>query len=147
MNNQDKFYIVSKKALPEVLLKVVEVNRILESEKGTTVQDATDRVGLSRSSYYKYKEDIVPFRDTARGKNITFVMQMDDQPGILSMVLNEIAKCKANIMMINQSMAINGMAPVTISVEILPSTVDVMEMVESIEAIQGVRSLKILARE
>lgn len=147
MSNQDKFYIVSKKALPEVLLKVVEVNRILESEKGITVQDATDRVGLSRSSYYKYKEDIVPFKDTARGKNITFVMQMDDKPGILSMVLNEIAKCKANIMMINQSMAINGIAPVTISVEILPSTVDVMVMVEAVEAIEGVRSMKILARE
>ncbi len=147
MDNQDKFFIVSKKALPEVLLKVVEVNRILETDKGITVQDAADRAGLSRSSYYKYKDDIVPFKDTARGKTITFVMQMDDQPGILSMVLNEIAKYKANILMINQSMAINGIAPVTLSVEILPSTVDVMVMVDAVESIQGVHSLKILARE
>ncbi len=147
MNNQDKFFIVSKKALPEVLLKVVEVNRILESDKGITVQDAADKVGLSRSSYYKYKDDIVPFRDTARGKTITFVMQMNDEPGILSMVLNEIAKYKANILMINQSMAMNGIAPVTLSVEILPSTVDVMVMVDAVENIQGVHSLKILARE
>ncbi len=147
MNNQDKFFIVSKKALPEVLLKVVEVNRILESDKSITVQDAADKVGLSRSSYYKYKDDIVPFRDTARGKTITFVMQMNDEPGILSMVLNEIAKYKANILMINQSMAMNGIAPVTLSVEILPSTVDVMVMVDAVESIQGVHSLKILARE
>ena len=147
MNNQDKFFIVSKKALPEVLLKVVEVNRILESDKSVTVQDAADRVGLSRSSYYKYKDDIVPFKDTARGKTITFVMQMNDEPGILSMVLNEIAKYKANILMINQSMAMNGIAPVTLSVEILPSTVDVMVMVDAVESIQGVHSLKILARE
>lgn len=147
MSSQDKFYIVNKKALPEVLLKVVEVNRILETDKSITVQDATDRVGLSRSSFYKYKDDIVPFKDTARGKNITFVLQMEDQPGILSMVLNEIAKYKANIMMINQSMAINGIAPVTLSVEILPSTVDVMVMVDAVESIEGVRSMKILARE
>lgn len=147
MSNQDKFFIVSKKALPEVLLKVVEVNRILETEKSITVQDATDRVGLSRSSYYKYKDDIVPFRDTARGKTITFVLQMADEPGILSLVLNEIAKYKANILMINQSMAINGIAPVTLSVEILPSTVDVMVMVDAVESIQGIHSMKILARE
>ena len=147
MDNQDKFFIVGKKALPEVLLKVVEVNRILESDKSITVQDATDRVGLSRSSYYKYKDDIVPFKDTARGKTITFVMQMDDKPGVLSIVLNEIAKYKANILMINQSMAINGIAPVTLSVEILPSTIDVMVMLDAVENIQGVHSLKILARE
>lgn len=147
MNNQDKFFIVNKKALPEVLLKVVEVNRILESDKNMTIQDAADKVGLSRSSYYKYKDDIVPFKDTARGKTITFVMQMNDEPGILSMVLNEIAKYKANILMINQSMAMNGIAPVTLSVEILPSTVDVMVMVDAVENIQGVQSLKILARE
>ena len=147
MNNQDKFFIVNKKALPEVLLKVVEVNRILESDKNMTIQDAADKVGLSRSSYYKYKDDIVPFKDTARGKTITFVMQMNDEPGILSMVLNEIAKYKANILMINQSMAMNGIAPVTLSVEILPSTVDVMVMVDAVESIQGVHSLKILARE
>ena len=147
MNNQDKFFIVNKKALPEVLLKVVEVNRILESDKNMTIQDAADKVGLSRSSYYKYKDDIVPFKDTARGKTITFVMQMNDEPGILSMVLNEIAKYKANILMINQSMAMNGIAPVTLSVEILPSTVDVMVMVDAVENIQGVHSLKILARE
>lgn len=147
MNNQDKFFIVNKKALPEVLLKVVEVNRILESDKNMTIQDAADKVGLSRSSYYKYKDDIVPFKDTARGKTITFVMQMNDEPGILSMVLNEIAKYKANILMINQSMAMNGIAPVTLSVEILPSTVDVMVMVDAVENIEGVQSLKILARE
>ena len=74
-------------------------------------------------------------------------MQMDDQPGILSKVLNEIAKYKANIMLINQSIAINGIAPVTLSVEILPSMVDVMVMVDAVEAIEGVRSMKILARE
>lgn len=147
MGNQDKFFIVSKKALPEVLLKVVETNRILETDKTITVQEATDRVGISRSSYYKYKDDIVPFKDTARGKNITFVLQMEDEPGILSMVLNEIAKYKANIMMINQSMAINGIAPVTLSVEILPSTVDVMVMIDAVEAIEGVCSMRILARE
>lgn len=147
MHDKDKYFIVKKKALPDVLIRVVEVNRILESDKSMTVQDAADTVGISRSSYYKYKEDIVPFHDTVKGKTITFMLQMTDQPGLLSLVLNEIAKNGANVLTINQSIPINGIAPVTISVEILPTTVDVMVMLDAIESIGGIHSLKILARE
>lgn len=147
MHDKDKYFIVKKKALPDVLIRVVEVNRILESDKSMTVQDAADAVGISRSSYYKYKEDIVPFHDTAKGKTITFMLQMTDQPGLLSLVLNEIAKNGANVLTINQSIPINGIAPVTISVEILPTTVDVMVMLDAIESLGGIHSLKILARE
>ncbi|MSS63842.1 ACT domain-containing protein [Velocimicrobium porci] len=147
MHDKDKYFIVKRKALPDVLVRVVEVNRILESDKTMTVQDAADAVGISRSSYYKYKDDIVPFHDTAKGKTITFMLQMADQPGLLSMVLNEIAKDGANVLTINQSIPINGIAPVTISVEILPTTVDVMVMLDAIESIRGIHSLKILARE
>lgn len=145
--DKDKYFIVKKKALPEVLVKVVEANRLLDSEKAITVQEATDTVGISRSSYYKYKDDILPFTDNAKGKTITFMMQMNDKPGILSLVLGEVAKSGANVLTINQSIPINGVAPLTISVEIQPSAADVMTMVEGIEAIEGIRALKILARE
>lgn len=145
--DKDKYFIVNKKALPEVLVKVVEANRLLDSERAITVQEATDAVGISRSSYYKYKDDILPFTDNAKGKTITFMMQMNDEPGILSLVLGEVAKSGANVLTINQSIPINGVAPLTISVEIHPSATDVMTMVEGIESIEGIRALKILARE
>lgn len=143
----DQYFIVKKRALPEVLIKVAEANHLLESRKNITVQEAADQVGISRSSYYKYKDDIVPFHDNARGKTITFMLQMNDEPGILSMVLKEIARSGANVLTINQSIPINGVAPLTISVDIEPSMVDVMTMVDGIEALDGIRSLKILARE
>ncbi len=145
--DKDKYFIVKKKALPEVLIKVVEANRLLDSEKAMTVQEATDAVGISRSSYYKYKDDVLPFTDNARGKTITFMMQMDDEPGNLSLVLNEVAHSGANVLTINQSIPINGVAPLTISVEIYSTTEDVMTMLDAIEALDGIRSLKILARE
>lgn len=147
MCDKDTYFIVKKKALPDVLIRVVEVNHILESNKFMTIQEATDTVGISRSSYYKYKDDIVPFHDTAKGKTITFMLQMTDKTGLLSMVLNEIAKNGANVLTINQSIPINGIAPVTISVEILPTTADVMVMLDAIEYMDGICSLKILARE
>ena len=61
-----KYFVVKQKAVPEVLLKVVEAKKLLESERVLTVQEATDRVGISRSSFYKYKEDIFPFYDNTK---------------------------------------------------------------------------------
>ena len=47
-----KYYVVKEKAVPEVLLKVLEVKRQMESNKKLTVQQATEKVGISRSSFY-----------------------------------------------------------------------------------------------
>ena len=146
MADNIKYYVVKQKALPEVLLKVAETNRIIETEN-ISVADATEKVGISRSSYYKYKEDIFPFRDNVRGRTITFVLSMDDTPGLLSQVLGKVAEYKANILTIHQTIPINGVASLTLSVDILPITGDSSKMIEDIEQMEGVRYLKILSRE
>mgnify|MGYP000785269728 CR=1 FL=1 len=71
MGETTKYFVVKQKAIPEVLLKVVEAKRLLESEKVLTIQEAVDAVGISRSSFYKYKDDIFPFHDNSKGKSIT----------------------------------------------------------------------------
>ena len=147
MAEDNKYYVVKKRAVPEVLLEVVEAKRLIDSERAATVQEATDKVGISRSSFYKYKDDIFPFHDNAKGKTITFMLQMDDEPGLLSDVLHKVADFHANILTIHQSIPINGIASLTLSVEVLPSTGDVSEMIEQIEKQTGIQYLKILARE
>ena len=147
MSEKSGYFVVKEKAVPDVLLKVVEAKRLLESEKAVTVQEATEQVGISRSSFYKYKDDIFPFHDNARGKTITFVIQMNDEPGLLSDVLHVIADYNANILTIHQSIPINGVASLTLSVDILTTTGDVSKMVEEIEAKDGIMYLKILARD
>lgn len=147
MQEKNKYYVVKQKALPEVLLKVVEAKRLLESQKALTVQEATDMVELSRSSFYKYKDDIFPFRDNTKGKTITFVIQIDDIPGILSRVLNKIAEYKANVLTIHQTIPINGIASLTMSVDILSDTGDASRMIEELEVIEGIHYVKILSRE
>ena len=80
MTEKGKYFVLKQKAVPEVLLKVVEAKRMLDSDPSMTVQEATDRLGISRSSFYKYKDDIFPFHDEAKGKTVTFVLQMEDEP-------------------------------------------------------------------
>ncbi|MDI9242522.1 ACT domain-containing protein [Fusibacillus kribbianus] len=147
MAEDNQYYVVRNKAVPEVLLKVVEAKRLLASERAMTVQEATEQVGISRSSFYKYKDDIFPFHDNARGKTITFVLQMDDVPGLLSTVLKTIAEYNGNILTIHQTIPINGVASLTLSVDVLPTTGDTSAMLETIEKLQGIHYLKILARE
>lgn len=147
MEDNSKYFVVRQKAVPEVLLKVVEAKRLLETRRVETVQEAADQVGISRSSFYKYKEDIFPFRDNVKGKTFTFMLQMHDEPGLLSDVLSIVAEYRANILTIHQSIPTNGVATLTLSVEILPATGDVSGMIEAIEARPGVQYLKILGRE
>ena len=147
MKDENRYFVLKQKAVPEVLLKVVEAKRLLDSERGMTVQEATDAVGISRSSFYKYKEDIFPFHDNSLGRTVTFTMQMDDEPGLLSDVLKIVARFQANILTIHQSIPINGVASLSISVQVLPTTQNISGMIETMEVQKGVRNVKILAKE
>ena len=147
MYEASQYYVVRRKAVPEVLLKVVEAKILLDTRKASTVQEAAEMTGISRSSFYKYKDDIFPFHENAKGKTITFMLQMNDEPGLLSDVLKIVADHGANIMTIHQSIPIGGMASTSISVEVLPNTGNLSDMIALIEKREGVQYLKILGEE
>ncbi|MBQ2451786.1 MAG: ACT domain-containing protein [Lachnospiraceae bacterium] len=147
MENTTVYFVVKQRALPEVLLKVVEANRLIDTQKAASVQEAVDMVGISRSSYYKYKDDIFPFHDSAQGTTLTLSCQMNDEPGLLSDVLKIVAEFGANILTIHQTIPINGIASLSLSIQILDTTGDVSEMVLEMEKKTGVHNVKVLARE
>ena len=118
----EEVYIVSKRALPKVLLKVAEVKRMLAKDKNLTVQEATDAVSLSRSSFYKYKDDVQPFYETSRGKTV-------------------------NVLTIQQSIPIGGVASVALGFEMLPETAELTEIEDRITGLDGVQRLQVLGIE
>ena len=144
---KDKLYVVSARALPEVLLQVVEAKKLLETKKAMTVGEAAEAVGISRSSFYKYKDEINFFYEDSKGRTISFLLEMEDRQGLLSEVLREVAVHGVNILTIHQSIPVNGLASLSLSLEVSDGLADVTEMVASIEAIEGIRRMKILARE
>lgn len=147
MESTTVYFVVKQRALPEVLLKVVEANRLIETQKVTSVQEAVEMVGISRSSYYKYKDDIFPFHDSAQGTTLTLSCQMNDEPGLLSDVLKVVADFRANILTIHQTIPINGIASLSLSIQILDTTGDVSAMILEMEKRDGVHNVKVLARE
>ena len=136
------FYLVRKRAVPETLLKVVEVNRLLSAGKVKTIQEAVDRVGISRSSYYKFKNDIDEFHSSMAGMTLTLSMEISDETGILSDILRKIADFGANILTIHQSIPIGGMASVSISMQVLKSSENVSGLLENLEQLSGIRKIR-----
>ena len=147
MGEVNKYFVVKQRAVPDVLLKVMEAKRLLETEKVLTIQEAADAVGISRSSFYKYKDDIFLFHDNAQGMTLTMTLSIDDEPGVLSEILKRIADFHGNILTIHQSIPINGVASLSLSIQVLQSIGDISRMLERLESMKGVRYVKLLARD
>ena len=103
MSPTPKYFIVEATALPDIFLKVAEAKRILELREADTVNEATLKVGISRSAFYKYKDAIRPFNDMLNGHIVTFQVLLKDEPGVLSSILASFAASGGNILTINQS--------------------------------------------
>jgi chorismate mutase len=89
----------------------------------------------------------MPFRENTKGKTVTFMIVMDDIPGLLSTVLQLVAEYRANVLTILQAIPVNGIASLTISIEVLPTTREVADLVAQVEQLEGIHELKLLSRE
>ena len=145
--SDSEFFLVKSDVLPDVFNKVMTVKRLLSSGKAESVNVACTTIGLSRSAYYKYKDAVLPFYETSRGRMVTLIFAVENFPGILSGIINILAKAKANVLTINQNIPINGLADVSISIETDRMTQTLEKLLEDLGKIPGVRSYKILARD
>ncbi len=143
--SKPKYYLVEVSALPEVFIKVTEAKALLETGEARTVAEAVERVDLSRSAFYKYKDSIAPFRDLRRDSIMTFHIMLHDKPGMLASVLSIFTESKGNILTINQSIPANGVALVTISVVAENLIVSSDELLSALRSVSGVISVEIMA--
>jgi chorismate mutase len=141
-----KYYIVEGSVLPDVFKKVVDDKKLLELDMKISINSACQKVGISRSTYYKYKESVYEFYENKRTKIVTFSMNLENEPGLLSSVLDLIAGSKANILTINQNIPMNGMAIVVVSIETARMEKSVDELLNCLRAARGVKKVDILSR-
>lgn len=143
--SKNKYYIVDAGALPEVFVKVTQAKELLETGAARTVAEAVERVDLSRSAFYKYKDAIRPFRDMKRDSIVTFSAILYDNPGVLASLLSIFTRTGANILTINQSIPTDGAALVTISITTENMTVGTDELMGMLQSAQGVITVEIVA--
>lgn len=145
MSKAPNYYIVDAEALPEIFRKVVDARRMLDTGEAETVNQAVQLAGISRSSFYKYKDAVRPFQDMLHGRIVTFQIMLKDEPGILSHVLNLFAGSGANILTINQGIPINGCAVVTVNAETSGLEGSLQELLARLNGAEGVLRGEILA--
>ena len=140
------YYIVHESAMPPVLRKVAEANRLLASGKARTVNEAVERAGIARSSYYKFKDAVEEFHKNLPGSMLTIVCDVSDRAGILSDLLQTIAQCGGNILTIHQAIPVDGNAVVSISMQILEDADSPDTIIERISARDGIRRVRVTGR-
>ena len=140
-----RYYLVDAEMLPEIFLKVMQVKELTETGECRTITEATARVGISRSAFYKYRDAISDFRDRRQERIVTFHVQLRDGAGRLSTLLNIFAESGANILTINQSLPSNGAALVVISVDVENAPTGSGDLLLRIREMQGVIWAEILA--
>ncbi|MBR2742128.1 MAG: ACT domain-containing protein [Clostridia bacterium] len=145
MRDTVSHYIVSESALPKVLKDVAKLNSLLERGEVKTVAQGLELVGISRSAYYKYRDKIAPFHEIRGGSSFTLYVELKDEPGVLSQLLEVFARCGMNILTISQNIPINSVAGITITARATGAPADISDFTKQAEAIKGLKKLEILA--
>lgn len=125
-----KFFVVSSEILPDVLEKVIEARSLLQTGKVKRISEAVKQVGVSRGTYYKYKDAVFAFNQEQSRRKAVITMIISAEQGSLSKLLNIVSNEHANILAINQSIPING-------IHTLSLTLDITDLDVSIETFLG----------
>jgi chorismate mutase len=142
----NEFLIVSKNILPEAILKTAKAKELLVKGDVYTINDAVERVGLSRSAYYKYKDGVFPFYEASREKIITISLILENKAGVLSHVLNFIASVQGNVLTINQGIPLQGIANVSVSIETAGMADTPENLLSGLAEIHGVRKIEVIGQ-
>jgi chorismate mutase len=143
---KEQYYLVREDILPEAVLKTVQAKELLAKGAVKTIHDAVDQVGLSRSAFYKYKDGIFPLSKLDRERIITISMDLEHRSGILSKVLTLIAGLEGNVLTINQSIPLQGMANAVISVDTSFMGEKINELLGTLHKQEGVKRAAIIGQ-
>lgn len=142
----ERYFVVREDMLPEAIVKTIQVKEMLRLGEAATVHEAAERVGLSRSAFYKYKDGVYTQNQLQREAIVTISMDLDHRSGVLSKVLGLVASSEGNVLTIHQTIPLQGLASVIISVETSMMTKPMSEMMDAIRKHDGVRKASIIGQ-
>lgn len=143
----DNYLLIHKSILPAYYEKVLQARRLLESGQEKEVSQAARAVGISRSTYYKYKDFILEPSEAAVGRKAVFSLMLAHEPGVLSSVLSKISERGGSVLTITQSLPIRGQASVTLSLDIGETTLATAALLDELKQLDGVEQARLVAVE
>lgn len=141
------YLIIHKSILPDYYEKVLDAKHMLETGKVKEISEAARQAGISRSTFYKYKDYVIEPSQLTIGRKAVLSMMLSHERGMLSAVLNMMSKYQLNILTINQSLPVHQMANVTISLDISDLELPLAQVVEELGKMEGVAQVRLVALE
>lgn len=142
-----KFYVVSSEILPEVLEKVIEARSLLQKGKVKRISEAVKMVGISRGTYYKYKDTVFSFDQEQSRRKAVISMILRSETGSLSKVINLLSSQQINILAINQTIPINGVHNVSFTLDVAEMEISIQVLLKLLEELPMVEKADLVAVE
>lgn len=137
------YYLVNSNILPPVFSKVIEAKSYLASGEAKSATQAAKMAGISRSAYYKYKDAIFEYNNEESDETATISAKLKDNAGVLSALMNELYVAGANVLSVSQSVPVNSVADVSVTVRVTEMSISTRELAEKIKNVQGVNSVSL----
>ena len=141
----EDYLIIHKSILPEYYEKVIYARRLLSEMKVKDVSQAVKLAGISRSTYYKYKDYILEPSEMAEGRKAVFTVVLAHEPGVLSALISCISEAGGSVLTITQSIPVHNLASVTICIDISAMPDSVSALVKKMEQLPGVENPRLIA--
>ena len=142
-----KFYVVSSEILPEVLEKVIEARSLLQKGKVKRISEAVKMVGISRGTYYKYKDTVFSFDQEQSRRKAVISMILRSETGSLSKVINLLSSQQINILAIYQTIPINGVHNVSFTLDVAEMEISIQVLLNLLEELPMVEKADLVAVE
>ncbi len=144
--SRDRLVIVSEQVLPEIISKVLMAKRLRANGEAANSAEACRAVGISRSAYYKYKDQVWSYEEQLSNRIASVYLVLRDEKGVLSSIIGRLYELGANILTINQNIPVDSVATVTVSIRYEQGAT--IELIRSeLAAIKGVVDVRLIAGE
>ncbi|MEY8381149.1 ACT domain-containing protein [Ileibacterium valens] len=142
-----KFYVVSSAILPDVLEKVMEAQTLLQTGQVRKISEAVKKVGISRGTFYKYRDAVFSFHEENSRRKAILTMVVQDEKGALSKILSVIAQKNCNILAINQTIPINHIVNVVLTLDITDLDISFQLLIGLLRSLDTVEKVELVTVE
>ncbi|GGC92806.1 UPF0735 ACT domain-containing protein YszB [Thalassobacillus devorans] len=142
---KEHFYLVRSDVLPEAMKKTIEAKSLLEKGSVESIFEAVQKVDLSRSAFYKYRDAVYPFQEMVKEQMITLFFHLEDRKGSLSKLLAAVAKAGCNVLTIHQTIPLQGKANVTLSLNTAGMTISIDELIQRLKKVDFINRVDLLS--
>lgn len=140
-----EYLIVKSSALPEVYNNVMKVKELLQSGNVSSVNEAVKRVGMSRSAFYKYRDDVQIWEDPFDQNQVTVTASFERTSDALSELILSLSTGGNKVIAVSQGLPRSGFTDVMITATLADANRDLVALRRNLNKIAGIRQVEVFA--